>query len=102
MKVVNRWPPVRYLHELTCQGQSDAELLKRYAEGRDEEAFAELVRRTGPQVFRTCCHVLGEATAAEDAFQATFLLLARKANRLAATGSVAGWLHKTAQLIAQD
>jgi hypothetical protein len=78
---------------------ADTELLRRYAAERDEDAFAELVRRNGPLVLRTCRHVLGEA-GAEDAFQATFLLLARSAGRLTRSGSLAGWLHAAAVRIA--
>ena len=58
--------------------------LTRYLAEDDEEAFAEIVRRNGPLVLRACRHVLAEVTAAEDAFQATFLLLARKGRRLTA------------------
>jgi RNA polymerase sigma factor (sigma-70 family) len=92
----------RLLHTLAGSELADGELLRRYADGRDEDAFTELVRRNGPLVLRVCRHVLGETTAAEDAFQATFLLLARKARRLAGTGSVAGWLHAVALRTARD
>jgi RNA polymerase sigma factor (sigma-70 family) len=88
--------PLQLLHSLTGLTLSDGELLRRYAEARDEGAFAELVRRNGPLVLRSCRHVLGETTAAEDAFQATFLLLACKAARLPRTGTLAGWLHAVA------
>jgi hypothetical protein len=74
---------------------ADTDLLRRYAADRDEVAFAELVRRNGPLVLRACRHVLGEA-AADDAFQATLLLLARSAGRLTGAGSLAGWLHAAA------
>ncbi|HEV3384790.1 MAG TPA: sigma factor [Gemmata sp.] len=69
--------------------ETDGDLLRRYADCRDETAFAELVRRNGPIVLQTCRSVLGNAAAAEDAFQAVFLDLARKAKRLARPGSVA-------------
>lgn len=78
---------------------ADSELLRRYAAERDEAAFAELVRRNGALVLRTCRHVLGEA-GAEDAFQATFLLLVRSPGRLTRPGSLAGWLHAAAVRIA--
>src|SRR5262245_47027245 len=80
---------------------TDTELLRRYVTGRDEAAFAELVRRNGPLVLRVCRHVLGEA-GADDAFQATFLLLVRSARRLTQPGSLAGWLHAAAVRIARD
>lgn len=72
-------------------GATDGDLLRQYAEDRDEDAFAEIVRRNGPLVLRACRSVLGEA-GAEDAFQATFLILARKASALARPGSLVGWL----------
>lgn len=75
---------------------ADGELLRRYAETRDEAAFAELVRRTGPLVLRACRNVLPDRAGADDAFQATFLLLARNAARLTDRPSVAGWLHTVA------
>ena len=84
----------------TDPGPSDTELLRQYATSRDETAFAELVRRNGPVVLRACRHILGEASA-DDAFQATFLLLSRSAPRLTKPGSLAGWLHAAAVRIAQ-
>ena len=57
---------------------SDEQLLERYAAGRGEmaeEAFAQLVQRHGPMVLRVCCRILGDPHEAEDAFQATFLIL---------------------------
>jgi RNA polymerase sigma factor (sigma-70 family) len=94
--------PLRFLHALARHRLSDGELLRCYLVAGDEEAFAEIVRRNGPLVLRACRHVLGETTAAEDAFQATFLLLARKGRRLTPDGSLAGWLHAAAVRIAGD
>jgi RNA polymerase sigma factor (sigma-70 family) len=76
---------------------TDAELLRRFAKGRDEAAFTELVSRHGPLVLSVCRRVLRDGHAAEDAFQATFLLLARKAARLGRLGSLAGWLYTVAR-----
>ena len=57
------------------EGLADADLLERFLARRDEEAFAALLGRHGPMVLGVCGRVLGDAHAAEDAFQATFLIL---------------------------
>jgi len=79
---------------------SDARLLGRYVERRDEAAFELLVWRHAGLVFGVCRRVLGDSHAAEDAFQATFLALARKARAIRRGESVAGWLHRVARRIA--
>jgi RNA polymerase sigma factor (sigma-70 family) len=71
---------------------SDAALLRRFADHRDEAAFRELVERFGPMVLGVCRRVLGDVHAAEDAFQATFLVLARKAPSLVHQELVGNWL----------
>ncbi|HEY7308814.1 MAG TPA: sigma-70 family RNA polymerase sigma factor [Gemmataceae bacterium] len=80
--------------------RTDAELVIRFAAERDESAFAALVERHGPMVWRVCRALLGHEQDAEDAFQATFLVLARKANSLRKASSVASWLHGVAARVA--
>src|SRR5262245_29417987 len=80
--------------------RSDGQLLTQFATRRDEAAFAELVRRHGPMVLGTCRRVLGNAHDAEDAFQATFLILARKAAGAVRYQTVGGWLHEVAYHVA--
>jgi RNA polymerase sigma factor (sigma-70 family) len=74
----------------------DAELVQRYADSREEAAFAALVRRYGPMVLRICYRVLHHSHDAEDAFQATFLVLAREAASLRRQGAVGAWIHEVA------
>jgi len=71
---------------------SDATLLKRFVTCREEAAFAALVQRHGPRVLGACRRILRNEHDAEDAFQATFLLLARKAADMPWRESVGGWL----------
>jgi RNA polymerase sigma factor (sigma-70 family) len=80
--------------------RSDRDLLRRFAHERDEDAFAELVRRHGPMVLGVCRRALANADDAEDAFQATFLILARKARARGWQTSVANWLYVVAQRLA--
>src|SRR5262249_45196978 len=75
---------------------SDAQLLHRFGATRDESAFAELVKRHGPMVLAACRRLLRDAHAADDAFQAPFLVRARKAAALAQPGLLARWLHGVA------
>ncbi len=80
---------------------SDHMLLQAFASQQDESAFRGLVERHGPMVLRVCRHVTGDEHAAEDAFQATFVVLARKAATIVLEGSLAGWLSSVAYRTAQ-
>jgi RNA polymerase sigma factor (sigma-70 family) len=75
---------------------SDAALLERFARAGDEAAFELLVWRYGPLVLGACRRVLRHEQDAEDAFQATFLTLARKAASISKGASVGCWLSKVA------
>jgi RNA polymerase sigma-70 factor (ECF subfamily) len=75
---------------------TDKLLLERFARHRDEAAFAALVRRHGPMVLGVCQRVLHNLHDAEDAFQATFLVLVRKSGSLARPELLANWLHGVA------
>ena len=80
----------------TGGGLSDRQLLARFVAARDETAFAALVRRHGPMVLGACRRVLRDYHDAEDAWQATFLVLARKAASLAVGESLGCWLYGVA------
>ena len=81
-------------------GQVDREALRAFIIHKDESAFALLVQRHGPMVLRVCQRVLHHTQDAEDAFQATFLVLARKAAAIGKSEAVASWLHGVAFRIA--
>src|SRR5262245_7356088 len=97
-------PVLRHLRRLAGKSPdeegSDARLLERFAADRDEVAFAALLQRHGPLVWGVCLRVLRHSQDAEDAFQATFLVLARKAGTIRRRGSVGGWLYEVAYHIA--
>jgi RNA polymerase sigma factor (sigma-70 family) len=79
----------------------DADLLARFADRRDEPAFRELVRRHGPLVLGVCRRVAGHAQDAEDAFQAVFVVLARKAGSIRRPELLGNWLYGVAVRVAR-
>jgi RNA polymerase sigma factor (sigma-70 family) len=78
-------------------GLTDGQLLDAYVRSREEAAFAALVRRHGPMVWGTCRRILGNEGDAEDAFQATFLVLVRKAASIVPREQIANWLYGVAR-----
>jgi RNA polymerase sigma factor (sigma-70 family) len=95
---------LRYIQQLVVRRQpdeaTDADLVARFVSGRDERAFAALVDRHGPLVLQVCRRVLGDGDDTEDAFQAVFLVLARKAATLGRREALPGWLHGVARRVA--
>jgi RNA polymerase sigma factor (sigma-70 family) len=91
---------IRYIRELSApadgEDAGDAQFLERFITGRDEVAYEAIVRRHGPMVLGTCLRVLNNLHDAEDAFQATFLILARKARSIGRPESLGGWLYRIA------
>ena len=83
--------------------RSDGQLIDQFLTGEKEEsesAFETLVKRHGPMVLGVCRHVLSRVQDAEDAFQATFLVLARKAGTIRDREILGCWLHEVAYRIA--
>ncbi len=81
---------------VTTLPPTDRELVRAFAATRDEAAFAEIVRRHGPMVLAVCRRVLADAPEADDAFQAVFLVLARRAGSVGRPERLGGWLHNVA------
>ena len=86
----------RLVEDESVRQQSDQHLLRQFSDHRDEAAFGMLLRRHGPMVLDVCRGVFGNDADAEDAFQATFLILTRKAASIRKTGSLGSWLHGVA------
>ena len=95
---------LKHIHTLyhagAIGGLTDGQLLERFVDGRDgtaEVAFAALMERHGPMVLDVCRQMLGNPHEAQDAFQATFFVLVRKARSVRKSDSVASWLHGVAR-----
>ncbi len=81
-------------------GLSDAQLLERFAAGRDAAAFEAVVARHGPMVLSVCRGVLKDPNDAEDAFQATFLILVKKSGTIRGRVALGPWLYRVAYRVA--
>jgi RNA polymerase sigma factor (sigma-70 family) len=96
--------PLRHLHRLAsgrpADSGDDAVLLGCFVRHGDEDAFTTLVARHGPMVLGVCRRVLADAHTAEDAFQAVFLVLARRAASVRPPEALAAWLHGVARRVA--
>jgi RNA polymerase sigma factor (sigma-70 family) len=96
---------LRYIRKLraayTSEQLSDRELLRRFAESKDQAAFEILIHRHGPMVLRLCRRILPQVQDAEDVFQATFFVLARQAASRHWQESVGNWLYGVAYRLAQ-
>jgi RNA polymerase sigma factor (sigma-70 family) len=99
-------PVLRHIRQLVAtqhaKERTDLQLLRAFAADNDHLAFAALVRRHGPLVMRVCRDVLQQAQDAEDAFQATFLVLARKATSIRKSEALVSWLHGVAFRMAMN
>jgi RNA polymerase sigma factor (sigma-70 family) len=96
---------VHYLHSSFDSGSaipSDGDLLARFTLDRDPDAFAELVKRYEAMVMNVCRRLLGNGADADDAFQATFFILARKARSIRKRDSVGSWLHGVAHRLSHQ
>ena len=94
---------IRLFQAGTTGGLTDEQLLARFVDSEGDTgalAFGELVARHGPMVLRVCRMILRDAHDAEDAFQATFLVLARQSRSIRERGSAASWLHGVARRVA--
>jgi len=84
----------------TLNEQTDRQLVDRFLARREEAAFETIVRRHGAMVYRVCWRVLRQPQDTEDAFQATFLVLAQKLRTVRNHDSLASWLHGVAHRVA--
>src|SRR5262245_24260411 len=93
-------PLLTFVGKQAYTGLSDSQLLYKFTARRDEEAFVALLRRHAPLVWGVCRRVLRCEADIEDAFQATFFVLARRAGSIRKGESLGSWLHGTAYRVA--
>src|SRR3954452_14245472 len=91
---------LQHVRRLAATASSDEQLLADFLARRSDEAFAALLGRHGPMVLNVCRRILHDAHAAEDVFQATFLVLAERAAAIRRRASLAGFLHGVAYRLA--
>lgn len=84
------------IRQLAREGLNDRQLLAFFVQLRDEDAFTALLNRHSPMVMDVCRRILRDPHDAEDAYQATFLIFARKATSVRAHASIGGWLYRVA------
>jgi DNA-directed RNA polymerase specialized sigma24 family protein len=84
----------------TLVGMAEGQLLERFLSRRDEAAFELIVARHGPMVLGVCRRILNDPDDMEDAFQATFLVLVRKAHSLRRSDLLGNWLYGVAHRVA--
>jgi RNA polymerase sigma factor (sigma-70 family) len=94
VQMLDRWTGSR-------EGDPDASFITRFLTERDEDAFAALVHRHGALVYGTCQRILGNPSDTDDAFQAVFFVLARRAHTLKHDRSIGPWLHGVALRVAK-
>jgi RNA polymerase sigma factor (sigma-70 family) len=106
MATANLHPLLCHLRRLaasrTGRSATDAELLERFVRHRDDDAFTCLLTRHGPMVWSVCRRLLADVHRAEDAFQATFVVLAKKAGSIGRREHLANWLYGVAFRVALD
>ncbi len=84
----------------TVAGMSEWQLLERYLDARDETAFEVILARHAPMVWGVCRRILDDSTDVDDAFQATFLVLVRRARQLGPNDALGPWLYGVATRVA--
>src|SRR5438034_11266493 len=91
---------LQHVRRLAASASSDEQLLADFVSRRSDDAFSALIGRHGPMVLNVCRRILHDSHAAEDVFQATFLVLADRADAIHRPTSLAGFLHGVAYRLA--